>query len=229
MSSSERSGGLQAVVWDYDGTLVDTEPIWASTEQQMMLDFGVEWGEEQMRQMTGQSARISAQMMADAAGLPERVGWFFDELHARVAGRVASAELPYLDGVLRLLAEFEQAGIRCALVTASNGQILDAARSRLPSIFEFLITSDDVAHPKPHPEGYLQAFARLGVDPLDALILEDSVPGTRAGLDAGGLVVGVPSEAVLPAHPRLHVSPDALRTTGLAELRAIHERLRDHA
>lgn len=220
---------LRAVIWDYDGTLVDTEPIWASTEQQMMLEFGVHWGEEQVASMVGQSAVISAQMLADAAGLPERAEWFYEELHHRIAHQIATNDLPYLPGVVALLAELEDAGVRCAVVTASNGQILDAARDRLPSVLEFIVTSDDVTRPKPDPEAYLQAFSRLEVNPRDALILEDSVPGTTAGLAAGGFVVGVPTTALLAAHPRLHVSPDGLRSTGLAELRTIHTRLRDQA
>lgn len=218
---------LRAVIWDYDGTLVDTEPVWAGTEQAMMLDFGVVWTDEHMLSKIGQHADISARQMAEDAGQPERVDWFFTELHERVARTVASAPLPYLPGVEPLIEELAAAGIRCAIVTASNGQIIDAARSRLPEVFEFIVTSDDVTHPKPHPEAYEQAFARLGVAPEEALVLEDSVPGVTAALAAGGLVLGVPRDAQLDDHPRLEVSPDALATTDLARLAAVHRRLQE--
>lgn len=218
---------LKAVVWDYDGTLVDTEPVWAGTEQAMMLDFGVVWTDEHMLTKIGQHADISARQMAEDAGQPERADWFFAELHERVARTVASAPLPYLPGVEALIRELADAGVRCAIVTASNGQIIDAARSRLPEVFEFIVTSDDVTHPKPHPEAYTLAFERLGLTPEEALVLEDSVPGATSALGAGAYVLGVPRDAQLDAHPRLEVSPDALATTDLARLRAVHRRLQE--
>lgn len=217
------------VIWDFDGTLVDTEPVWARTEQQIMAAHGVHWTDEMMRAKIGQPATLSALQMAEAIGAPERADEFFAELHEKVAGHLREHDLPYLPGVQSLIHELERHGVRAAIVTASNGQIIDAARSRLPEVFEFVITADDVERSKPHPDPYLLAFERLGIDPLDAIILEDSVPGSQSALEAGGLVYAVPELVHIPAEPRLHVSDDALRTTTLTDLGHVWRNLREEA
>lgn len=216
-----------AVIWDFDGTLVDTEPIWAGTEQEMMAEHGVIWSDEMMRAKIGQPATLSAKQMAQAAGRPDEAQEFYDELHRRIADRIRRDDLPFLPGVRSLVHDLERTGTRAAVVTASNGQIIDAARERLPKVFEFIITADDVPRSKPHPDPYLQAFERLGIDPLDAIILEDSVPGSRSALDAGGLVFAVPQFVKLPPHPRMHISPDALETTSLADLTYVWRTLKE--
>lgn len=217
---------LTAVLWDFDGTLVDTEPIWARTEQDMMAEHGVHWTDEMMRAKIGQPATLSAAQMAAAIGAPERTDELYATLHDRVAGHLGSHELPFLPGVRSLIHELESNGVRAAVVTASNGQIIDAARSRLPEVFEFIITADDVERSKPHPDPYLLAFERMGIDPLDAIILEDSVPGTRSALDAGGVVFAVPELVRIPKDPRVHISEDALRTTRLEDIQHVWRRLR---
>jgi HAD superfamily hydrolase (TIGR01509 family) len=218
---------VQAVIWDFDGTMVDTEPVWASTEQQMMAEHGVIWSDEMMRAKVGQPATLSAKQMAQAAGLPDEVDRFYRDLHDRVATRIRTEELPFLPGVKSLIHELERNGTKAAVVTASNGQIIEAARERLPEVFEFIITADDVPRSKPHPDPYLQAFERLGVDPLDAIILEDSVPGSRSALDAGGLVFAVPQFVRLPPDPRMHISPDALETTTFIDLNHVWRTLKE--
>ena len=217
---------LQAVIWDFDGTLVDTEPIWARTEQQIMARHGVHWTDEMMRAKIGQPATLSAKQMAEAVGDPDSADEFYAELHDRVAGHILEHDLPFLPGVRSLIHELEREQVRAAVVTASNGQILDAARSRLPEVFEFIITADDVERSKPHPDPYLLAFERMDIDPLDAIILEDSVPGSRSGLDAGGVVYAVPELVHIRQETRMHISHDALKTTTLADLRHVWRKLR---
>lgn len=220
---------LKAVIWDFDGTLVDTEPVWASTEQEMVAEHGVIWSDEHMRAKVGQHARISAAQMAEAIGLPDEADRLYDELHERVAQHLRNDDLPYLPGVRELIHEIGEAGIRAAIVTASNGVIIDAARDRLPKLFEFIVTADDVTNNKPHPEPYLQAYERLGLAPTDCIILEDSVPGSTSALDSGGLVFGVPHAMPLPEHERLHVSTDGVASTDLAALTDVWRRLRERA
>ena len=200
-----------AVLWDFDGTLVDTEPLWAATEREMLADYGVHWGEDKMVACHGQHALITAQMMAEDMGIPERAGWVWRELHERIADHIRSNDLPWLPGARELMAELAGAGVPCAIVTASDRIILDAARTRLPSHLDVIVTVHEVAQAKPPPEAYPTAAARLGVDPRDAVALEDAVPGTAAALAAGAVVYAVPSRVQLPPHPRMHVS-----ATGLA-------------
>ena len=207
-----------AVLWDFDGTLVDTEPLWAGTEQSMMAERGLAFTEADLEAMHGQSAWLTAELMAKAYGEPEKTAEIYAELHDRIAGTIRSNDLPWLPGAERLLAELAEAGVPCAVVTASNSQIIEAARERLPEVVRFVITSDDVTNTKPHPEPYLVAMERLGVAPSDVVILEDSVPGVTAGLAAGAVVYAVPTLATLDAHPRLVISQTGLAETTWAEL-----------
>ncbi|WP_199729761.1 HAD family phosphatase [Tessaracoccus sp. OH4464_COT-324] len=219
---------LAGVVWDFDGTLVDTEPLWARVEIEMLADHGVHWGQAEMRQLVGQDAVSTVKLMADAVGSPELFDSLYEQLHRRVAAQLCAGELPYLPGALRLLGELTEAGVRSAIVTASSGLIIEAARARLPESIEFIITADDVARPKPDPEAYTLAFAKLGLRPHEVIVLEDSLPGIAAGLAAGSVVYGVPMIAEPEEHPRLHLSDDGLATTDLAKLTAVWQRLKEH-
>lgn len=208
----------RAVLWDFDGTLVDTEPLWAATEQALMAERGLAFTADDMLAMHGQSAWLSAESIATAFGEPERTAEVYRELHDRIASTIRANDLPWLPGAKRLMDELAEAGVPVAVVTASNGQIIDAARDRLPANVAFIITSDDVTNTKPHPEPYLTAMERLGVAPADVIVLEDSVPGTSAGLASGAVVYAVPTIAELEPHPRLVVSPSGLADTTWAEL-----------
>ncbi|GAA4902474.1 HAD family phosphatase [Tessaracoccus lubricantis] len=193
----------KAVLWDFDGTLVNTEPVWQEVERRMLAEHGVTFTTEQWESMTGQDARLSAAMIAEAIGSDD-VDGLLERLHEGVAEHLRSRDLPYLPGSRELLLELESRGVPCAIVTASSGYILDAARDRLPRHVSFIVTSDDVTRTKPHPEGYLLAMERLGVTPADVVILEDSVPGTMSGLASGAVVYAVPSVPLEP-HRRMHI------------------------
>lgn len=207
-----------AVLWDFDGTLVDTEPLWAATEVEILARHGVTWSAEKMTSCHGQHALVTAQMMADDMGIPERGRDVWLELHERIAGHIRDNGLPWLPGAQALMAELAEAGVPCAIVTASDSMIIEAAREHLPSNVQVIVTVDQVTNAKPDPEAYLLAARRLGIDAADAVALEDSVPGSAAALAAGAVVYAVPTMVELPPHPRMYVSPTGLRTTTWGEL-----------
>lgn len=208
----------KAVLWDFDGTLVDTEPIWAETEAALLAEYGVVWDEETMLSVIGQNAVATTRMMAESIGQPERHDEIHHELHDRVVNRLVDEGLPFLPGALELLEAAAEDGVPAAVVTASNALIMDRAADLLPSTVKFVICADDVSHTKPHPEAYLQAMERFGAQPHEVIALEDSVPGTASALAAGAFVYAVPELAELEPHPRMVVSPSALRTITWPEL-----------
>ena len=218
----------RAIIWDFDGTLVNTEPLWGEVEREILAPFGVYWDDDVLASHTGQASEITARQMAEAVGRPELADQWYDELHDRLAVRLRQ-HLPYQPGAERIVDEAAAAGIRQCIVTASNDVIMGAVRDTLPSAFEFLITADDVTRTKPDPEAYLMAFDRLGLAATDCLILEDSITGSTAALAAVGVVFAVPDAQSLAAAHRMHVSDDALRTTDLDRLCATWRDLRGRA
>lgn len=206
-----------AVLWDFDGTMVDSEPIWARVQSDILAEHGLSWGPEQMLALVGQSAEVAATLMAREIGEPAAAGELLRVTQQRVAAQLERG-LPWLPGARELLEAVTGAGVRCAVVTATNRAVMDSVLSQLPPQVEFVVCGDDVARPKPHPDGYLEATRRLGVSAADVLVIEDSVPGTQAALASGAVVYAVPALARLEQHPRMRVSATGLRHTTWTEL-----------
>lgn len=206
-----------AVLWDFDGTMVDSEPVWAAVQNEMLAGFGLRWDEERMLSLVGESARFCAELMASDIGRPDDVDHLLDVMEAHVGERVA-ADPPWLPGAQELLAEIAAHGVPNAVVTASSARIMGALAHHLPPGLEFVVTGDDVTRVKPDPEAYLLAMRRLDVPPAETLVLEDSVPGTAAALAAGAVVYAVPARVELEPHPRLRVSRTGLAHTTWDEL-----------
>lgn len=219
----------KAVLWDFDGTMVDTEPLWAATERAILAEHSVVWDDAKMLAVHGQNAAITAQMIADDIGRPDLGEEVWHDLHARISGHLRAEGLPWMPGARDLLDEMAQAGVRCAVVTASVRMIVDAALERLPANVEFIVAGDDVANSKPDPEGYLLAMQRLGVRPDETLILEDSRPGTTAALASGAFVYAVASIAQLDDHPRLYRAAVGLDRVTWPDLAGVWRSIKDNA
>ena len=127
--------------------------------------------------------------------------------------------VPVLPGALELVEEVRTAGLPYALVTSSEPEVVDAVLDRLAVQFPVIVCAADVSHPKPDPEGYLLAAAKLGADPDQCIALEDSVNGVTAAEAAGYRTVAVPSVVPVPPRPG-RVVLDSLAGMTLAELAA---------
>ena len=182
----------RAVLWDMDGTLVDTEPYWMAAETALVRSFGGTWTHEQAIQLVGNGLTESARLL-QAAGVEMETDAIVDHLTDDVRVALTTQGVPFRPGARELLRALKAAGIRTGLVTMSLRRM---ARSVVDLIdfdaFEHVVAGDDVEHPKPHPAPYLRAAELLDIDIEDALVIEDSVTGLRAGLAAGAVTVGVP-------------------------------------
>ncbi len=206
-----------AVLWDYDGTLVDTQPIWCRVEKEIVRSHGGVWTDQQARDAVGVSGEEAVRRLAAAIG---REDLSLEELEKlRLSGvtrAVAAIDLPYLPGARELLDDCAAAGLRCALVSASPRSVLAAGLDRMPAHwFTRIVSGDDVCHHKPDPEPYLKAAALLGADPADCLVIDDSEPGCAAGRASGAAVLAVPNMTALD--PR----PGQVIRSSLAGLRAL--------
>lgn len=192
------SCALQAVVFDMDGLLVDTEPIWYDVQSVVIERLGNTWSPEQHALLLGGSMQNTVAYLLSRADrpVPPAVveGWLVEEMLLQVRQKV-----PMRPGALDLLDAVREAGVPAALVSSSYRVLIDAVLETVgPDRFAASVAGDEVAHPKPHPEGYLRAAALLGIDPRYGVVLEDSDSGASAGVAAGFVTVYVPSEGAVP-------------------------------
>jgi HAD superfamily hydrolase (TIGR01509 family) len=181
-----------AVLWDMDGTIIDTEPYWMDAETELVERFGGSWTHEEALTLVGQGLWHSARVL-QSRGVNLSEDEIIAELTDVVRGRVVRDGLPWRPGARELLIELRAAGVRTALVTMSIGSL---ARLVVETIdfgaFDQVVAGDDVAHSKPHPAAYLRAAELLGVDPTDCVAIEDSPPGVASATASGAATIGVP-------------------------------------
>ena len=182
-----------AVLWDMDGTLVDTEPYWVASEYDLVALHGGTWSDEHALNLVGNDLLESGRYIREHAGIDVEPSDIVEELLDRVVRRVEDS-VPWRPGAVELLADLRAEGVRCALVTMSYRRFVEPILDQLPEgTFEVVVTGDSVTQGKPHPEPYLRAAALLGVEPARALAIEDSNTGVRSAVAAGCTVLVVPN------------------------------------
>ena len=213
-------GGVRlpkAVLWDMDGTLVDTEPYWIEAEFALVEEHGGTWSHEHALALVGNDLLESGRYIHEHSGITLEPSGIVEELLDRVSARLTS-QVPWRPGALELLAELRERGIRCALVTMSYRRFVEPILAALPEgSFEVVVTGDSVSQGKPHPEPYQKAAAILGVDPADTVAIEDTNTGARSAETAGCTVLVVQNHVpVLPGERR--VLADTLAGMTVADL-----------
>lgn len=195
---------LAGVLWDMDGTLVDTEPYWIESEFDLVEAHGGSWSTEHALNLVGNDLLTSGRYIREHAGIGLEPALIVEELLDRVVARVED-RVPWRPGAVELLADLRANDVRCALVTMSYRRFAAPILAGLPvGTFEVVVTGDMVTRGKPHPEPYLTAAATLGVDPARTLAIEDSNTGARSAEAAGCTVLVVPNHVpVLPGERRL--------------------------
>lgn len=205
-----------AVLWDMDGTLVDTEPYWLEAESDMVHAAGGVWTAEDGLQLVGSALENSALILQSrgvALGVEEIIVTLTDEVRRRVGER-----FPWRPGARELLTEIREAGIPTALVTMSRRSMaLEVVEQLGFEGFDVVVAGDDVEHGKPHPEAYLKAADLLGVDITACVALEDSEPGTAAAVASGATTFALPLHIPLPPSPA-YTLRDTMEGLTLAEL-----------
>jgi len=190
-----------AVIFDLDGVLVDAELWWDEVRLAWADAHGRAWTQADQAAVMGANSLGWARIMRERLDLdlPEQrivdeiVGAMIERYQTMGAPRIAGAE----DAVRRLAAM----GLALAVASSAPRAVIDAALDSLEitSLFRVVVASDEVAHGKPAPDVYLLAAQRLGVDPPDCLVVEDSLNGVLAGRAAGMTVALVPNDSVPPA------------------------------
>ena len=200
---TEPQGSLPAaVLWDMDGTLVDTEPYWMECEYALAAKYGGRWSDEDGLAVVGAHLMDSATYMREHMGIDRTPLQIIEELLDGV-GLLVEQHVPWRPGARELLAELRELAVPCALVTMSWRRFVDPVLRALPAdSFQAIVTGDEVSNGKPHPEAYLRAAELLGFAPEDTVAIEDSPTGATSAAAAGCQVLVVPHHVPVPAGER---------------------------
>jgi HAD superfamily hydrolase (TIGR01509 family) len=205
-------GDVQAVVFDLDGVLVDSEELWDEVRRDLAADSGRPWPAAATQAMLGMSTPEWSAYLVDEVGLPGRP----EDVASLVIDRMADryrARLPLLPGAVEAV---QRLGERwpLGLATSSPRRLIDAvlAAAGLTSSFRVSVSTEEVTAGKPSPAVYLDAARRLGIDPRRGVAIEDSSNGLRAAAAAGLRVVAVPNAAFPPAEDALGLAAAVVRS-----------------
>jgi HAD superfamily hydrolase (TIGR01509 family) len=213
---------FEAVFFDMDGLMVDSEPQWFLSEKAVTAPFGYSWLEEDQLACLGGPLSKVGQYMFDKCGQQQSPQFFTQTLIDTQVARMRG-DTPTMPGAIELVRELQSNGIKTGLVSASPRNIVDAILDNLGhELFPFSISSDDVIETKPHPEGYLKAATITGSDISNCLIFEDSLTGMSAAIASGAYLIGVPHLVSIAESERVRVikSLEQLSFAKLAELRS---------
>jgi beta-phosphoglucomutase-like phosphatase (HAD superfamily) len=204
--SAHRGGTLQAVLFDMDGTLVDTEPYWIAAEHRLVEAFGGTWTDEHAHALVGKALLASGAYLRDHGPVPLTPEEIVDELLDDVIA-ATQRHVPWRTGALDLLGQLAEARVPCAMVTMSYARLATIVAEALPpGSLATVVTGDQVRDGKPHPEAYLTAAERLGVDPAACVAIEDSPTGVASARAAGCVVVAIPHHVPVDPAPGLHLA-----------------------
>ena len=189
---------IEAVIFDLDGVLVDSEHVWDEVREELARERGGRWHDRAQADMMGMSSVEWSRYMHEVIGLAEPAEEIDAEVVRRMQARYAE-ELPLVEGgveaVRRLAADF-----RLGLASSSNRPIIDAVLTAagVGELFEATVSSEEVERGKPAPDVYLEAARLLGVPPAQCAAIEDSANGIRSASAAGMRVIAIPNRRYPP-------------------------------
>lgn len=220
MTTAQHSALPAAILWDLDGTLVDTEPIWISAEIDLVTSHGGTWTHDDALGLVGKPLLYSAAIFQErGVDMPAEdiVQW----LIARVNAVMLTAGPNWRPGAFELIREAHEAGVPQAIVTMSYREQAEIVVRALPEgAITIVVAGDMVSKGKPDPEAYLTAADHLGVEITECVAVEDSATGVQAAMSAGAHTVAVPYLVPIPEQEGLARVP-GLGGLSLEQLSAI--------
>ena len=209
-----------AVLWDMDGTLVDSEEYWLSSEQNLAQQFNGSWDAQDGLDLIGMSLYDSTKVMKAKMGIDLEPDEIINRLTDDVVAQL-EVSIPWRPGAQELLRELKKRGVKTALVTMSMKRMAESVANQIPfKAFDVIVAGDMVTHGKPHPEPYLLAAQLLGVAPEDCVAFEDSNTGLTSAETAGTKAIGITNIVPIPEKPGRIIWP-TLEGVSLRDLRKL--------
>ncbi|MFM2184837.1 MAG: hypothetical protein RIS55_485 [Actinomycetota bacterium] len=213
--------GLKAVLFDMDGTIIDSEPYWLKSEQALAAEHASEWTEQDGQRVIGLSLTESSKLIKEHIGSELEIDEIVQRLSNSVNSQLAK-EIPWRPGAQELIRELRRKNIKTALVTMSLRKTALQVVEAMPfKAFDVVIAGDDVVHGKPHAEPYLKAAAALGFAASECIAFEDSITGILSAEAAGTVAIGIPNMMIIPARPDRNLWP-TLDGVTVKQLKAFH-------
>jgi HAD superfamily hydrolase (TIGR01509 family) len=196
----------EAVVFDLDGVLLDTEELWDEARRQLAEERGARWPGDAQRAMMGMSSPEWSRYMHEVIGLPEPP----EQISAEVVRRLEALyreRLPLVPGALEAVRRIG-ANWPLGIASSSNQPLIELflELTGIHDLFRATVSSEEVARGKPAPDVYLEAAGRLGVDPASCAAIEDSENGIRAASAAGLRVAAIPNRVFPPSEEALSLA-----------------------
>lgn len=219
---------LAAVLWDMDGTLLDSEKLWDIGVRELSVELGGEMTDATRHALIGAAADDVLRIIFAGLGLypdPAAMAEAGEWLHRRVTDLMAG-HIPWRPGAQDALTAVRASGLRTALVTNTTRALTELCLDTLArDHFDITVCGDEVPHGKPAPDPYLRAAALLGVEPEDCVAVEDSPTGSHSAATAGCAVLVVPCEIPVPERSGL-IFRESLVGLTPADLSAVHAAIR---
>lgn len=212
---------IQAVIFDLDGVLIDSEQAWDDARRQFTIESGGHWRDEATRAMMGMSSLEWSGYMHDELAVPQEPGRISQLVVERMQA-LYRERLPLIPGAVDAVGRLARRW-PLALASSANRELIDLVLelSGLGASFRVSVSSEEVARGKPAPDVYLAAAQMMGVSPRFCVAVEDSANGIRSGRAAGMLVVAIPNRDLPPEPEALELADLVLRSLDDLDVKAI--------
>lgn len=221
VTNSKNSEFFDAIFFDMDGLMVDSEPLWLESERELTKQFGYTWvAADQVACLGGPLSRVGEYMFERCKGAHSP--HYFTERLIEIQSAKLRGGTPLMPGAIELVTELQACGVATGLVSASPRNIVDAVLENVGgTLFPFSISSDDVENTKPHPDCYVLAAKKSGADIARCLIFEDSLTGVAAAKASGAWLIAVPHLVTVPESARVR-SINSLEQLSISTLKKLY-------
>ncbi len=219
MGMKSPKGPIKGVIFDLDGTLVDSEPNYMEADRRLMAHYGITFTEEMKQRYVGYGNARMMEEIQEAFRLPDDAATLLVKKNA-IYMELARKKTPLFPEMAALLPRLRERGLSLAVASGSSPKVIEEvlAQVGILSSFEALVSSEEVKQPKPEPDIFIEAASRLGLEPESLVVVEDSSHGVEAALRAGMPVVAIPT--LLPVSDEVFFKADLFFEGGMREFTA---------